>query len=314
MKSIFFSPLLILIYFAISSCSAPRSILTSGKVLPKGQVRFGINNTVNVSSACIERSIKGSMNLAESVLRNDTVIYSQQIANLNSVFMAYCLDPISYNTETYFRYGLGHRFDIGYRNTGGANAFDVMYQFMGSNKNCNESDKGGFYGSIGTQYSWQNYRFVNFSKFDIVQKLFGWDMTRKDITIPLVFSKSFGAEERYGCFSFGVVYSHSFINYKISPKNIYAEKIIDQVPAELLLPVSGKSGFDAYGTFINVKVGRKYVFFNFSLAAYYQNYGRYQMLGGSEVFLKGISIVPSYGMQFNIFSKTKKKTVDGKWE
>ena len=225
--------------------------------------------------------------------------------------MAYCLDPISYNTETYFRYGLGHRFDIGYRNTGGANAFDVMYQFMGSNKNCNESDKGGFYGSIGTQYSWQNYRFVNFSKFDIVQKLFGWDMTRKDITIPLVFSKSIGPEERDGCFSFGVVYSHSFINYKISPKNIYAEKIIDQVPAELLLPVSGKSGFDAYGIFINVKVGKKYVFFNFSLAAYYQNYGRYQMLGGSVVSLKGISIVPSYGVQFNILPKTKKKPADG---
>ena len=137
-------------------------------------------------------------------------------------------------------------------------------------------------------------------------------MTRKDITIPLVFSKSFGPEERNGCFSFGVVYSHSFINYEISPKNIYAEKLIDQVPAELLLPVSGKSGFDAYGTFINVKVGKKYVFFNFSLAVYYQNYGRYQMLGGSDVLLKGISIVPSYGMHFNIFSKTKKKSVDGK--
>ena len=36
------------------------------------------------------------------------------------------------------------------------------------------------------------------------------------------------------------------------------------------------------------------------------------MLGGSDVLLKGISIVPSYGMQFNIFSKTKKKPVDGK--
>src|SRR5678815_4278707 len=92
-KPILFSSLLILTVFAINSCSAPRSILTSGKVVPKGQVRFGINNTVNVSSASIERSIKGSMNLAKSVLRNDTVIYSQQIANLNSVFMAYCLDP-----------------------------------------------------------------------------------------------------------------------------------------------------------------------------------------------------------------------------
>ena len=224
--------------------------------------------------------------------------------------MAYCLDPISYNTEFYFRYGLGHRFDIGYRNTGGANAFDVMYQFLGSNKNSNESDNEGLYGSIGAQYSWQNYRFVNLSKLDIVQQLFGFDMSRKDITIPLVFSISFGPEERDGSFSFGVAYSHSFINYKISPKNIYAEKIIDKAP-ELLLPVSGKSGFDAFGTFVNVKVGRKFVYFNFSLAAYYQHYGKYQMLGGSNVSLKGISIVPSYGLQFNIFSKKKKKAVAG---
>src|SRR6188508_1582525 len=108
MKSIFFSPLLILIYFAISSCSAPRSILTSGKVLPKGQVRFGINTTVNVSSASIERSLKTTKELVEPVFGNDTIIFSQQIANLNSAFMAYCLDPISYNTETYFRYGIGH--------------------------------------------------------------------------------------------------------------------------------------------------------------------------------------------------------------
>src|SRR5688572_13156858 len=129
-KPVVYSLILILICFVICSCSAPRSILTSGKVLSKGQVRFGINNTVNVSSASIERSIKSSKNLAEAALGNDTVIFSQQIANLNSAFMAYCLDPISYNTEFYFRYGLGHRFDIGYRNTGGANAFDVMYQFI----------------------------------------------------------------------------------------------------------------------------------------------------------------------------------------
>jgi len=305
-------PIVILIAFFISSCSAPRSILPSGKVLTKGQIRFGINNTVNVSSAAIERSVKTSVQLTESAFGSDTVIYTKHIANLNSAFMAYCLDPISYNTEFYLRYGLGHRFDIGYRNTGGANAFDFMFQFLGSNKNFNESDKGGFYGSTGFQYSWQNYSFVNFSQFEKVQSLFGMDMGRKDITFPLIFSKSFGPEERVGCFSFGVVYSHSFINYKISPKNIYADKIIENVPPELLSPVSGKADFDAFGTFINVKIGKKYVFFNFSLAAYYQNYGRYQMLGGSEVVLKGISIVPSYGVQFNIFHKTKKKPVDTK--
>ena len=77
------------------------------------------------------------------------------------------------------------------------------------------------------------------------------------------------------------------------------EQVIDNAEAELMLPVSHKSGFDAFGTFANFKIGRKYVFFNFSLAMYYQNYGRYPMIGGSEVVLRGISIVPSYGIQFN---------------
>jgi hypothetical protein len=294
----------------ISSCSAPRSILTSGKVLPKGQIRGGLNTTVNISSASIERSLKSTLNLATAALEKDTIIFSQQIANVNSAFMAYCLDPIGYNSEIYFRYGLGMHLDIGYRNTGGANAFDVMYQFMGSNKDFNESDQGGFYGSIGAQYSWQNYRFLNFSQFDKIQKLFGLDMSRQDITIPLVISKSFGPEERVGCFSFGVVYSRSFISYKITPNNIYAEKLLENVPRELLVPVNGKAGFNALGTFINVKVGKKYVFFNFSLAAYYQHYGRYNMLGGSDVLLKGISIIPSYGVQFNILQKKKKKPAD----
>ncbi|MBL0329026.1 MAG: hypothetical protein IPP64_06330 [Bacteroidetes bacterium] len=139
-----FIPFFILIAVAISSCSSPRSMLTSGKVLPKGQVRIGRNTTVNISSAPIERSIKGSMDLVETAADKDTVIYTQQIANLNSAFMAYCLDPIGYNTETYFRYGIGHRFDMGYRNTGGANAFDVMYQFLGSNKIATNPIKADF--------------------------------------------------------------------------------------------------------------------------------------------------------------------------
>jgi hypothetical protein len=309
-KPVHFYAIVFLIGSVASSCSAPRSILTSGKVLPKGQIRFGINNTVNISSASIERSIKGSVDLAESSFGKDTVIYSEHISNLNAAFMAYSLDPISYNSEIFLRYGLGHRFDIGYRNVGGANAFDVMYQFMGSNKNCNESDAGGFYGSIGAQYSWQNFDFIKFSQFEKVQQLLGFDMSRKDIIIPLVFSKSFGPEERVGCISFGMIYSHSFINYKISPENIYVKQALENVPANLLSPISGKADFSAYGTFFNLKIGKKYVFFNFSLAMYYQNYGRYSMLGGTDINLKGISIVPSYGLQFNIFHKTKKKVVN----
>ena len=301
------SVFLVFLSLIFSSCNAPRSILTSGKVLPKNEVRFGRNYTFNISSAPIERSVKGSYQLANDASNSDTVKYSQQIQNLNSAFLAYCLDPIGYNTETFFRYGLGHHLDLGFRNTGGADAFDMNYQFLGSNKNFNESTASGMYGSIGLQYSWENYRFVNVHMFDKVQNLFGIQMSRKDLTVPLVFSKSFGPEERVGCFSFGLVYSHSFVKYKISTKDIYNVSQNTNIPTNLLAPVSGNMNFGAYGAFLNVKIGKRFIFFNFSLSAYYQNYGRYPLLGGSTVLLKGISIVPSYGLQFNILPKAKKK-------
>jgi hypothetical protein len=310
-KQSFASSLLILFAFVFCSCNAPRSILTSGKVLQKNEARIGRNYTFNISSAPIERSVKGSYDYVKNLPNTDTILYSQQVQNLNAAFLAYCLDPIGYNTETFFRYGLGHHLDMGFKSTGGATAFDMNCQFLGSTKSFNESDVGGMYGSIGLQYSWENYRFINIHMFDKIQNLFGLEMSRKDLTVPLVFSKSFGPEERVGCFSFGLVYSHSFVKYKVSTKDIYYVSQNTNLPANLLAPVSGKMNYGAYGAFINLKIGKRYIFFNVSIAAYYQNYGRYPLLGGNTVLLKGISIVPSYGLQFNILPKAKKKAPTG---
>jgi hypothetical protein len=133
-------------------------------------------------------------------------------------------------------------------------------------------------------------------------------MSRKDISIPLIFSTSFGPEERVGCFSFGLLYSHSFIKYEIAPKNIYAADKIDPV---LLEPVNAKMNYGAYGTFFNLKIGKKFVFFNVSVAAYYQNYGKYQLVGGQSKTLKGFTFIPSYGMQFNLIKKKKNSKPKG---
>ncbi|MCW3103126.1 MAG: hypothetical protein JWO09_1566 [Bacteroidetes bacterium] len=281
-------------------------MLNSGKVLPKGQMRFGKNYTINISTSPISQSVRGAYNLSDNFASKDTIYYNEQVEYMNAALLSYCLDPIGVNDELYFRYGLGRRFDLGFKNSGGSNAFDVQYQFLGSTKSVDQvkNDKNGFYGSIGAQYSWQNYRFLNYRMFDKVQHIFGMDMSRKDITIPLIFSTSFGPEERVGCFSFGLVYSHSFIKYKIVPKNIYAA---DRINPELLEPVNAKVQYDAFGTFLNFKIGKKIVFFNLSLAVYYQDYGRYPMLGGTTKSLKGFTFIPSYGVQFNLLKKNKKK-------
>lgn len=299
--------LLLLLILAFSSCTPSRSMLNSGKVLPKNQVRFGENYTFNISSAPIAQSIKGSVALSNDLSQSDTIYYDEQIKHINSALIAYCLDPIGSTNDFYFRYGLGHHLDLGYKNSGGANAFDIQYQFLGSNKTFNESEYKGMYGSIGAQYAWQNYRFLKIYKFDKMQQLFGLEMSRQEISVPVIFSKPFGPEERVGCLSFGVVYSHSFIKYKLEPKKIYELDPSANISPELLAPVDAKRNFSTYGTFINLKIGKKFIFFNVSLAAYYQNYGSYPLLGGEKVNLQGVSIVPSYGIQFNILPKKKKE-------
>jgi hypothetical protein len=302
-------PLFSLVVFIFSQCAAPHSMLQSGKVVPKGVIRGGVNYTFNISSVPIEKSIQGAYNINDSYANKDTILLNTQVESINKAFLAYCLDPITFNDEIYVRIGLGKRMDMGFKTVGGAHQADMMYQFLGSNGTFDNSDYRGMYGSVGLQYSWQNYRFLKYPMFDKIEKIFNFEMSRKDITIPITFSKSFGPEERVGCFSFGFVYSHSFIKYKIEPKNIY--KAADQAGLDpvLLEPVKAKMDFDSYGTFVNFKIGKKYVFFNLSLTAYYQKYGLYPLIGGSSVRLEGWSIVPSYGIQFNIPTKKKKKDV-----
>lgn len=289
-----------------SNCNTSRSILNSGKVVPKNQVQFGKNYTYNISSAPIAESMKGSYHLGDNISNNDTLIVSEQLDYANSSFVAYCLDPIGYTDDLFFRYGLGNRMDIGFKKSGSATTVDWAYQFLGSNKNFNESEKGGFYGSIGLKYSWQNYRFANMPMFEKLQRFFGVDIRRQDLSIPLTFSKSFGPEERTGCFSFGIVYSYSFIRYKLSPKNVYIRETTNAYAPELLQPLQAKVNYSSYGTFINVRIGKKYIFFNCGLAVYYQNYGKYPLISGNQRYIEGFSIVPSYGILVNILPKSKK--------
>jgi hypothetical protein len=303
---------LLLFLFAIflAGCSGSRSVLNSGKVLPKDQMRFGKNYTINISTSPISQSVRGAYNLSDNFSGKDTIYYDAQVEYVNAALLSYCLDPIGVNDEMYFRYGLGHRLDLGFKSSGGSNAFDVQWQFLGSTKNVNQAGdkKHMFYGSLGAQYSWQNYRFLNYQMFDKVQSIFGFEMSRKDVSVPLIFSTSFGPEERVGCFSFGLVYSHSFIKYKVTPKNIYEA---DRIDPKLLDPINGKMNYGAYGTFFNLKVGKKFIFFNLAFAVYYQNYGKYQMLGGNSKSLKGFTFIPSYGMQFNLLKKKKKSVPVG---
>ena len=297
--------------FIFSSCTTPRSVLNSGKVVPKNTVRGGINYTFNVATSPISKSATAIYNFADNYSNQDTIYFDQSVEDVNAALLAYCLDPITFTNEYYLRFGLGHRMDMGYRNSGDAHGVDVMYQFLGGTGTFKDSEYNGMYGSVGLQYAHQNFKFMNNRVFNKFERMFGISMRCDDITIPLIFSKSWGPEERTGCLSFGLTYTHSFIRYKIKPKAIYYLNENDvSVPPQLLEPLDAKMDYSSYGTFINFKVGRRYVFFNLSLSFYYQNFGRYPLLGGKTTSLEGFSIVPSYGVQFNIPTKRKKKATE----
>lgn len=297
--------------FIFTSCTTPRSVLSSGKVVPKNTIRGGINYTFNISSSPIKQSAKSIYNFADTYGNKDTVYLDKTIQDVNASLLAYCLDPITFTNEYYLRVGLGHRMDMGYRNSGDAHGVDMMYQFLGGTGTFKDSEYNGMYGSIGLQYAHQNFKFMNNRIFNKFERLFGFNMRRQDITIPVIFSKSWGPEERTGCISFGVTYTHSFIKYKINPRGVYYKVSENENSIPLLVePIEGKMDYSSYGTFINLKIGRRYVFFNLSVSAYYQNYGKYPLLGGVMTSLEGFSIVPSYGIQFNIPTKKKKKPVE----
>ena len=300
-----------LVLITFTYCTTPRSVLSSGKVVPKNTIRGGINYTFNISSSPIKQSAKSIYNFADTYANKDTVYFDKTMQDVNASLLAYCLDPITFTNEYYLRVGLGHRMDMGYRNSGDAHGVDMMYQVLGGTGTFKDSEYNGMYGSVGLQYAHQNFKFMNNRVFNKFERLFGFNMRRQDITIPVIFSKSWGPEERTGCISFGVTYTHSFIKYKIKPKGIYYKAGENENSIPLLVePLEGKMDYSSYGTFINFKIGRRYVFFNLSISAYYQNYGKYPLLGGATTSLEGFSIVPSYGIQFNIPTKKKKKPVE----
>src|SRR6185436_14521994 len=87
--------------FISASCTTPRSVLSSGKVVPKNTTRGGINYTFNISSSPIKQSARTIYNFADTYSNKDTVYLDQSIRDVNAALLAYCLDPITFTNEYY---------------------------------------------------------------------------------------------------------------------------------------------------------------------------------------------------------------------
>ena len=61
-----------------------------------------------------------------------------------------------------------------------------------------------------------------------------------------------------------------------------------------------RNSFGALGAFVNMKLGYRYAYVLPALAIYYQNFGTYKLLNNKETKLKGLTVLPTIGLQFRI--------------
>ncbi|GAA4372898.1 hypothetical protein GCM10023186_02870 [Hymenobacter koreensis] len=262
---------------------------------------MGGNTGVNVGTAALGKLTGAVKELAEEAADKDTVNYRPALDQVQAAALAYALDPTVATSDLYVRYGVFDRIDVGYKYSFGAHSLDAMYQFMGPIGTPEKPGgaAGANYGSIGLQFSTQRAKLPSIPFLNDAERLLGFSARRIDLLVPLVFSHSFGAEEEIGSISYGLAYSHSFLKYGFEPGKIYTGPGSGQT-TQKLPSVSGRQSFGALGAFANLKIGYRYAYFLPALAIYYQNYGTYQLLNNKETKLKGVTIIPSIGVQFRI--------------
>lgn len=283
---------------ATASCTAPRAIVSTGKVTPKGEFKVGGNLSFNTPTETISKTGSALVTAAREAASKDTVRYNQSIEKLQVAALAYVLDPVRLSSDFYVRYGLVERVDVGYKYAFGSHVFDAMYQFLGSTGTPEHPSgaAGATYGSIGIQYATQRAKLPSIPFLDDVSSFLGFTASRHDVIVPLVFSTSLGPEEEIGAISYGVVYAHSFVKYGFDPRNVYNGAGSSLLPSLSL----ARQNFSSYGAFINGKFGYRYAYFIPALSIYYQNYGEYQLLNNQKTTLKGLTFIPSLGVQFRI--------------
>jgi hypothetical protein len=283
---------------AITSCTAPRVINQSGRVTPKGNFTGGLSYTANIPTATTGLLLDVAEQTVRDVANKDSIVLDNTVESINKAAVAYAVDPLGSGYDLYLRYGLFNKFEIGYKRAGSAHVFMGQYQFL-SPGDENAEVAEGLHGSIGLQYCSQKYKLP--SKLEELQSRLGYSFKRKDLLVPLIFSYSFGPNEKYGSVAFGLAYSYSLVTYTTLPDRIFDDKG---------MPVFGKQhrrGYSSVGGFVNLKLGYEYVYIIPALSIYYQDYGNYHLIDGSTFHIKGFTFVPSISLQLTTGQSIKRK-------
>ncbi|WP_377487454.1 hypothetical protein [Pontibacter toksunensis] len=287
----------------IMSCTAPRAVINSGKVTAPGKFKVGVNFGGNIATEPLGQLDDITKAAVDAIAKKDTVFYDNEVETATRAMLAYALDPVGPTFDLYLRYGLVERVDVGYKYASGVHVFDAMFQFMGSTGTpANPGGDGRWYGSTGLQYAGQSSDWVDKLFLGKLQPVLQFTAKRKDVTVPLIFSKSFGVEEEIGSIAFGAVYNHTFIEYGFEPSRLFKKYGGESLELDAL---TNKNSFSSYGIFVNAKLGYKGIYLLPALTMYYQNYGSYELLNAKAYSFSGMTFIPSIGLQVN-FGKGRK--------
>lgn len=284
-------------FLFLQSCTAPRSVIESGRVTPKGHFRSGIGTTTNIPTAFTSQVIN-TLKEGIGTSTKDTFYIEENINNVTGSIVSYTLDPLTQTFDFYLRYGLVHNLDFGYKFTGGVHALDVQYQLVGDEEHNNFNWGKGINSSIALQYSGNKYKLPGILKN--IQDMLGYEMGRKDLFVKFIVSRSFGEDEKNGHLGFGLAYSHAFIRYGLNPgKNlVYLEENNGMSVREKLSFISeGENNYGSYGAFMNFRAGYKHVFLYGALNIFWQDYGRYELFENYSYESKGMTLIPTLGIQ-----------------
>lgn len=298
-------------------CIAPRSVVNSGKVTPKGNFVAGVQMIGNVSTAPINKGkeivndnidklVLINQGTPDSLSNTDIQWINDNLEKIGQASIAYAADPIGTGYELYLKYGVIDRLDVGFKtNFSKSYTFDAQFQFLGSVGNVDDLVSDRWYGSIGAQYSGQKISIPSW--LSPLQNTLEFDFKRRDVMVPLIFSRSFGNEEEYGAISFGLVMNYTRLDY--STFNTDFASYIDSngnVDILKIKAINNTQNIYAYGGFVNLKLGYKYFYILPSLAMYYQDYGMFQNIIGPNFHLKGLTIVPTIGLRARIGKSSRR--------
>jgi hypothetical protein len=299
---------LLVMVFSLWHCGAPRSNTQSARLTPAGSFRTGLTYNLNIPTQTIE-AVADNIQEAVDTFKSDTeTAYDDNIKALSRSLLAYSLDPLTVppisggGMDLHLRYGVYPRFDAGYRYASGVHVVDARFQFLGSADPDPPSNSPGSstYAHVGIQYSGQDYVLPSF--LGSLQERLGYEASRTDILIPVTFGHPFGPHEKYGAIAYGIAYQFSKMNYGFNPSGLY-RKIADGTEVDPLSPIPGikaEKSISAFGGFVNLKFGYKYIYAHISLSVYYQDYGTFTLLDGDTTQLDGLTFVPTFGLEAQI--------------